>query len=78
MNLHQQLIQQRIEKTAQDLKLSDNLAFIRFSHSLIVGKSMHSFDEDDLIDGSEEKQIDCITIEEDEDDGWVDNENKRK
>lgn len=71
MNLHQQLIQQRIEKTAQDLKLSENLAFIRFAHSLIVGKSMHSFNEDDLIDGSEEKQIDCITIEEDEDGATV-------
>ena len=71
MNLHQQLIQQRIEKTAQDLNLPENLAFIRFAHSLIVGKSMHSFEENDLVDGSEEKQIDCITIEEDEDNATV-------
>lgn len=71
MNLHQQLILQRIEKTAQDLGLPEDLAFIRFTHSLIVGKSMHSFDEDDLIDGSQEKQIDCITIEEDEDNATV-------
>lgn len=71
MNLRQQLIQERIEKTSKDLKLSEDLAFVRFAHSLIVGKSMHSFDMDDLIDGSEEKQIDCITIEEDEDDATV-------
>ena len=71
MNLRQQLIQERIEKTSRDLKLSKDLAFIRFAHSLIVGKSVHSFDPDDLIDGSEEKQIDCITIDEDEDDATL-------
>ena len=60
MNLRQQIIQDRIEKTAKDLKLSEDMAFLRFAHSLIVGKSMHSFDNSDLIEGSEEKQIDCI------------------
>jgi hypothetical protein len=64
MNLRQQIIQERIEKTAKDLKLSEDMAFLRFAHSLIVGKSMHSFDNSDLIEGSEEKQIDCITIDE--------------
>ena len=71
MNLRQQIIQDRIEKTAKDLKLSEDMAFLRFAHSLIVGKSMHSFDNSDLIEGSEEKQIDCITIDEEESEATV-------
>lgn len=71
MNLRQQIIQERIEKTEKDLKLSGDMAFLRFAHSLIVGKSMHSFDNSDLIEGSEEKQIDCITIDEEENEATV-------
>jgi len=71
MNLRQQIIQEKVEKTATDLKLSKDMAFLRFAHSLIVSKSMHSFDTRDITEGSEEKQIDCITIDEDENEATV-------
>jgi len=51
MNLRQQIIQERVEKTARDLKLTEDMAFLRFAHSSIIGKSKHSFDKSDLIDG---------------------------
>jgi hypothetical protein len=63
MNLRQQIIQDRIDSTARLLSVDEDMAFLRFAHSIIVGQSIHSFDPADLIEGSQEKQIDVITIE---------------
>ena len=45
-----------------------DLAFLRLAHSIVTGQSIHAFDEADLVDGGQDKQIDAITIEESDDD----------
>jgi hypothetical protein len=64
MNLRQQIIQDHIDKTINLLNVDKDIAFLRFSHSLITGVSVHSFDLDDFVDGGQDKQIDIITIDE--------------
>ncbi len=64
MNLRQQIIQDHIDKTIKLLNVDKDIAFLRFSHSLITGVSVHSFDLDDFVDGGQDKQIDIITIDE--------------
>jgi hypothetical protein len=63
MNLRQQIVQDRIEKTAATLGVVEDMAFLRFAHSVIIGQSIHAFDPSDLTDGAQEKQIDAMTIE---------------
>lgn len=65
MNLRQQLVKDRVEDTASVLQVSEDEAFLRLTHSLLVDQSIHSFDDNDLVDGGQDKQIDVITIEQD-------------
>jgi hypothetical protein len=65
MNLRQQIVEERIESIAELLNVSQDEAFVRLVHSLIVGESLHAFDPDDLVDGGQDKQIDVISIKED-------------
>jgi hypothetical protein len=71
MNLRQQIVQDRIDDTARLLGVDADMAFLRFAHSVIVGQSIHAFDAADLIEGAQEKQIDVITIEQDNDEADV-------
>jgi hypothetical protein len=71
MNLRQQIIQDRIENTASILNVSQDIAFLRFVHSLITEQSMHAFDKKELVDGGQDKQIDVITIEQDGEEATV-------
>src|SRR3712207_2220776 len=64
MNLRQQIIDDNAERLAQTLGISPDEGFLRLAHSLIVGRSVHAFDPDDLVEGGQDKQIDTITIEE--------------
>lgn len=65
MDLRQQIIQDRTDALATHLGINADLAFLRLTHSLITGKSVHLFDPGDLVDGGQDKQIDVISIEED-------------
>ena len=71
MNLRQQIIQTNIEKTAANLRISEDLAFVRLVHSLVTGISLYAFDENDLVEGGQEKQIDTFTITQDGDQAEV-------
>jgi hypothetical protein len=73
IRLRQQIIEDRIEQVSSLLGISTDDAFLRFIHSLIVGRSLHAFDPDDLTEGGQDKQIDVVTIEEDGDsaDVWI-------
>ena len=65
MNVRQQIVESNIEATKTHLGLTDNSdAFLVFGHSIFTDKSIHSFDENDNVDGGQDKQIDAITIEE--------------
>lgn len=67
MTLRQQLIADRIENLVSTIGIPADEAFERFVHSLITGQSVHSLDRADWVDGSQDKQIDLITIEEEDD-----------
>jgi hypothetical protein len=71
MNLRQQIIEDHIEKTADKLKISKDKAFQIFGHSIFTDNSIHSFNPNDDVDGGQDKQIDCITIEENSDEAVV-------
>ena len=71
VNLRQQIIQTNIEKTAANLGISEDLAFVRLVHSLVTGISLYAFDENDLVEGGQEKQIDTFTIIQDGDEAEV-------
>lgn len=66
MNLRQQIIHERISRTAKLLNVDENLAFLRYAHSLITDRSIHAFNQSDLIEGAQEKQIDTFTIDQDD------------
>jgi hypothetical protein len=71
MNLRQQIVQSNIESVSNKLKVSSDEAFLRFGHSLLTDESVHSFDNDDLVDGGQDKQIDVISIYEEGDEAYV-------
>lgn len=67
MNLRQQIIQDKIDEISKRYALSKDQAFLRFSHSLVTGCRLRAFDQDDLVEGGQEKQVDTITIDRDDD-----------
>lgn len=66
MNLRQQLIADRVDNLSARLGVEPDHAFLRLVHSLVTGMSVHSFDLNDVVDGGQDKQLDVITIEEEE------------
>lgn len=71
MTIRQQIVEDHIEKTAKALGISEDNAFMVFSHSLFTDRSIHSFDFNDVVDGGQDKQIDAITIEETNDEAFI-------
>jgi hypothetical protein len=71
MNLRQQIVRDRVEQIAGNLKVSEDLAFLRLAHSLLVDQSIHAFDDNDLVEGGQDKQIDVITIEQDSEEATI-------
>lgn len=65
MTLRQQIVQDHIDKTVAKLGSTDDQAFLVFAHSIFIDRSMHSFDQNDNVDGGQDKQIDVITIDDD-------------
>ena len=53
MDLRQQIVEDRVEQVATLLGISLDEAFLRFAHSLIVGHSLHAFDQDDMVEGGQ-------------------------
>ena len=66
MTLRQQIVEDRIDSAADLLGVDRGVAFLRFSHALVTGQSLHAFDETDIVDGGQDKQIDTIYISEEE------------
>ena len=67
MTLRQQIVQERVDQLATQLGVEQNIAFLRFAHALVTGQGVHSFEETDMVDGGQDKQIDVISIYERED-----------
>jgi len=71
MNLRQQIVQSNIEKISDHLGLNESDGFVRLAHSLITDQSIHAFEESDLVDGGQDKQIDVITIVDENDEAFI-------
>jgi hypothetical protein len=71
MKLRQQILRSAIEDTASQLSITKDQAMVRLVYSLISGEGLASFDEADVVDGAQDKQIDVIAINEDGDSGQV-------
>ena len=71
MNLRQQLISDRVDSLAKSLNLPRDMTFLRLGHSVVTGQSIHAFDKADLVDGGQDKQVDTITIIQDDDEAVV-------
>lgn len=71
MTLRQQLVADRIANLVTSIGIPQDQAFERFVHSLVTGQSVHSLDPADWVDGSQDKQIDLISIEEDDDEAEI-------
>lgn len=71
MTLRQQLVVDRVENLATSIGIPQDQAFERIVHSLVTGQSVHSFDPADWVDGSQDKQIDLISIAEESDEAEV-------
>ena len=66
MTVRQQIVEDRVEKLMTQLSVDRDIAFLRFVHALVTSQSVHAFDEADLVDGGQDKQIDLISIREEE------------
>ncbi len=71
MTLRQQLVADRVANLLTSIGVPQDQAFERFVHSLVTGQSVHSLDPADWVDGSQDKQIDLISIEEQDDDAEI-------
>jgi hypothetical protein len=71
MTLRQQLVADRIANLVTSIGIPQDQAFERFVHSLVTGQSVHSLDPADWVDGSQDKQIDLISIDEDDDEAEI-------
>jgi len=71
MTLRQQIVQDHIDKASSTLGLTPDQAFQVFSHSIFMDKSIHSFSQNDNVDGGQDKQIDVVTIEDNSDEATI-------
>ena len=67
MTVRQQIVEDRVEELASLLQIDSNYAFLRLAQHLITGQSVFAFDPEDLTEGSHDKQIDTITLDEERD-----------
>lgn len=72
MDIREQIVEDQIEKLNVNLDLNDeNKAFQIFGHSLFIDSSVYLYDDNDDVDGGQDKQIDNITIEEKDGEGII-------
>jgi hypothetical protein len=71
MTLRQQLVTDRIANLVTSIGIPQDQAFERFVHSLVTGQSVHSLDPVDWVDGSQDKQIDFISIDEEDNEAEI-------
>jgi hypothetical protein len=72
MDIREQIVEDQIEKLNENLDLKDvNKAFQIFGHSLFIDSSVYSYDQNNDVDGGQDKQIDNITIEQKDGEGII-------
>lgn len=71
MNQRQQIVQERVQDLSGVLGLTDPEAFMRFAYAVIAQEDAERVDSADIVDGGGDKQIDVLSILEDEDEATV-------
>lgn len=71
MTLRQQLVADRVANLVTSIGIPEDEAFERLVHSLVTGQSVHALDPADWVDGSQDKQIDLISIDEEDDEAEI-------
>ncbi len=69
--LRQQIVADRVGNLVTTLGVTQDQAFERLAHSLVTGQSVHSIDLADWVDGAQDKQIDLISIDEEDNEATV-------
>lgn len=59
------IIQDKLDRVCEEYKLSPDLAFLKFSSSLILDMDINDIVEEFIVDGGQDKQIDLIAIDDD-------------
>ncbi len=68
LNMHKQMLEDRIRNVTSNLSIQDSEAFMRVAYALIFDTDYSTPDYDvDVIDGSGDKQIDIVKVEESDD-----------
>ena len=65
--IRQTWVEEQTERYAKELKETEDDAFLYFASSLLLGCSPDDVEPEDIVDGQQDKQIDFIHIEDDED-----------
>ena len=69
--LSKSMIEDRVEKIAEDLQVDNHNAFLRLIFSLITGLGYEELEPEDLVDGAGDYQIDVFHIDDYSIEGWA-------
>ena len=69
--LSKSMIEDRVEKIAEDLQVDNHNAFLRLVFSLITGLGYEELEPEDLVDGAGDYQIDVFHIDDYSVEGWA-------
>jgi len=71
MNQRQQIVQERVQELALSLQMTEPQSFMRFAYGVMAQEDPERVDPADIVDGGGDKQIDVLSIHEDEDSATV-------
>lgn len=71
MNQRQQIVRERVQDLSSALGLPDAQSFMRFAYGVVAQEDAEHVDPADVVDGGGDKQIDVLSIQEDEDEATV-------
>lgn len=71
MNIRQQVIEDRVQSIISSTGMPKDKAFMRLISSLVLDKGVYDFNEQDDVDGGQDKQIDAFIIEQDGDEADI-------
>lgn len=71
IKIRQTWVEEEIEKVSKELDETDDNAFLLIASSLILDCSPNEIEAEDIVDGGQDKQIDLINIEDNQDKGFA-------
>lgn len=71
IKIRQTWIEEEVEKISKELDVTDGNSFLLIASSLILDCSPNEIEAEDIVDGGQDKQIDLINIEDNQDKGFA-------